>query len=258
MFQHSSRGTAVWLVIVGLALALTLITGEVPAVAAALLLAAYLALAYGVTRRVQVGSIIESLPRPPARRPEMTEVAREASGRASTHPRFDPLVRLLDTGLIVDEHRPDGLSLRRGRFISLDDDGIRPFALIDVPEGIGDRMARIRFEIRDETGTSRYIYEDDKWLRAGENILLPDYRFPISGNEAHLEAGTWVMRVQVDGGVLGIHSFNLSPSLSDRRRQLSPDGELRERIWRSEEEDTALPLSLEELLRQQSQQHRAR
>ena len=66
------------------------------------------------------------------------------------------------------------------------------------------------------------------------------------------------MRVQVDGGVLGIHNFNLSPSLSDRRRQLSPDGELRERVWRSEEEDISLPLSLEELLRQQSQQNRAR
>jgi hypothetical protein len=258
MFQHSSRGTAVWLVIVGLALALTLITGEVPAAAAALLMAAYLALAYVVTRRVQVGSIIESLPRSPVRRPEMSEVAREAVGRASSHPRFDPLVRLLDVGLIVDEHRPDGVSLRRGRFISLDDDGIRPFAIVDVPEGIGDRMARIRFEIRDENGKPRYIYEDDKWLNAGENILLPDYRFPISSNETALDAGTWIMRVQVDGGMLGIHNFNLSPSLSERRRQLSPDGELRERVWRSEDEDISLPLSLEELLRQQSQQHRVR
>ncbi|WP_119072472.1 hypothetical protein [Aggregatilinea lenta] len=258
MFQHSSRGTAVWLIIVGLALALTLIAGEIPAAAAALLLAAYLALAYVVTRRVEVGSIIESLPRPPARQAQATEVAREASGRASNHPRFDPLVHLLDIGLIVDEQRPDGLSLRRGRFISLDDDGVRPFAIVDVPEGIGDRMARIRFEIRDEDGKPRYVYEDDKWLRAGENALLPDYRLPISGNESQLGAGMWIMRVQVDGGMLGIHNFNLSPSLSERRRQLSPDGELRERVWRSEEEDVALPLSLEELLRQQSQQHRAR
>src|SRR5690554_220568 len=138
MFGQSSRGTAVWLVIVGLALALTLITGEVPAAVAALLMAAYLALAYVVTRRVQVGTLIDALPRPQARSAEMTEVAREAVGRARRYPGFDTLIRLLDTGLIVDEQRPDGLALRRGRFISLDDDGVRPFAIVDVPPGIGE------------------------------------------------------------------------------------------------------------------------
>ncbi len=33
-------------------------------------------------------------------------------------------------------------------------------------------------------------------------------------------------------------------------------GELRERVWKTEEEDESLPLSLEELLRQQSRESR--
>jgi hypothetical protein len=42
--------------------------------------------------------------------------------------------------------------------------------------------------------------------------------------------------------------------LQERRRQITSDGEIRERVWRTEEEDASLPLSLEELLRQQSRE----
>ena len=55
--------------------------------------------------------------------------------------------------------------------------------------------------------------------------------------------------------MIGVHHFSLSPSLRERRREMaSADGELRERVWRSQDDDESLPLSLEELLRQQSRQ----
>jgi hypothetical protein len=243
----------VWLFIVGLALTLALVAGEIPSMVGAGLLAAYLALVLAVTGQAQFDTLRDLLPRPGARPAEATEVAREAAARARSQPAFDPLIQLLDIGLIVDEQRPDGLALRRGRFISMDDDGIRPFAIVDVPAGLGERLARVRFEIRDETGAPQYVYEDEKWLRPGENIVLPDYRLPVRTNTGHLLPGTWNAHFSIDGGRLGIHNFNLSSSLVERRRRMGTDGELRERVWRSDD-DTSLPLSLEELLRQQSRQ----
>ncbi|MBN1565690.1 MAG: hypothetical protein JXA10_17735 [Anaerolineae bacterium] len=255
MFQHSSRGTFVWLLIVGTALVLTLLAGAVPTSVGAALLATYLGLWLMVARNIDVSDYFESWRAHTQPAVEPTEVAREAIARARSDPNYDSLVRLLDVGLIVDEQRPDGMALRRGRFISLDDDAIRPFGIIHVPDVLGGRLSHIRFELLDSAGTLCYVYEDEKWLEAGENPLLPDYRFPIRKKAGELEAGGWSARLIVDGGVIGVHHFNLSPALRDRRRNIGSDGEiLRERVWRSGQEDESLPLSLEELLRQQSRQ----
>ena len=225
---------------------------------AAALLAAYLGLVVVVARNIPLGNMLGALSARQERQPEPTEIAREAKARARTHPNFDALIHLLDVGLIVDEQRPDGVSLRRGRFISMDDDGVRPFAIIHVPAALGGRLGHIRFEIWDEKGHLHYVYEAEKWLLAGENILLPDYRFPIRKQSDKLQAGSWSTQVMVDAGVLGIHNFNLSPSLAARRRVIDSDGEImRERVWRTEEDDESLPLSLEELLRQQSRERHA-
>jgi hypothetical protein len=254
MFRHSNRGTEAWLLIVGVALSLVLMTGEVSTEMGAALLAAYLGLAFIVTRNVPLAALSSRFASQIVREKEPTEVAREAAARARALDNYDALLRLMDVGLIVEELRPDGMSLRRGRFISLDDESVRPFAMIYVPTGLSDRLSRIRFEIRDSQNNLRYAFEEEKWLIEGENILLPDYRFPVRKKAADLEAGGWTAQVVVDGGILGIHHFNLSPSLSHLRRQASADGEIRERVWRNETDDTSLPLSLEELLRQQSRQ----
>jgi hypothetical protein len=240
--------------IVGVALSLVLMAGEVSVEAGAALLGAYLGLAFLLTRNIPLAALSSRFAAQIAREREPSEVAREAAARARAQPHYDPLLRLMDVGLIVEELRPDGMSLRRGRFISLDDESVRPFAIIHVPSGLSQRLSRIRFEIRDAQNQLRYAFEEEKWLVEGENILLPDYRFPVRKKAAELDAGGWTAQITVDGGLLGVHHFNLSPSLSHLRRQASSDGELRERVWRSESDDTSLPLSLEELLRQQSKQ----
>lgn len=258
MFRQSDRGTAVWLMIVGVALVLVLLAGSVPTAFGAALLAAYLALVVAVAANVNWRGLFDNLPASRfVEQQQATEVAQEAAARARSLPMYDAAINLMDVGLIVDEPRPDGVSLRRGRFVSLDDDGMRPFAIVTVPDGLAGRLGHIRFELRDETGKLQYVYEEEKWLQAGENALLPDYRLPIRKKEGELEPGGWTAHILVDGGLLGIHHFNLSPSLAARRRQMTADGEvLRERVWRNPEADESLPLSLEELLRQQSQQRR--
>ncbi|MCD4687643.1 MAG: hypothetical protein K8S97_17075 [Anaerolineae bacterium] len=254
MFRHSNRGTVVWLFIVGLALIMTLMAGSVSTAVGAGLLAAYMGLVVMLARDVELGAVFSQLPNLRTHpQQEPTAIAQEAASRARRYRNFDAAIRLLDVGLIVDEQRPDGMALRRGRFISLDDEGIRPFAIVDVPAGLAGRMGHVRFELRDATGQLQYVYEEEKWLQPGENVLLPDYRLPVRKKADELNDGGWSAHVLVDAGVLGVHHFNVSASLEARRRNIGSDGEiLRERVWRNQEEDEALPLSLEELLRQQS------
>ncbi|MBP8974902.1 MAG: hypothetical protein KBH93_13630 [Anaerolineae bacterium] len=258
MFRQSKRGTLVWLVIVGAALGLVLLAGDIPIGVEAALLLAYLGLLVAVTRGADLGGALSRVLRRGHARQEPSEVAREAAAWARSLPNHDTLYRLLDIGLIVDEQRPDGLALRRGRFVSLDDDGLRPFAIIDVPDALGSGLALVRFELRDGAGQTHYVHEAERWLQPGENILVPDYRFPIRKRAPDLESGGWTAQVSIDGGALGIYHFNLSESLMDLRQQMGPDGELlRDRVWRSDDDDESLPLSLEELLRAQSRQQRA-
>lgn len=259
MFRQSNRGTVVWLIIVGVALVITLASGRAPTALAAALLAMYLGVLLAVAGQLDVLTMARQALRRESPQAAPSDVAREAVARARSLPHYESLYRLLDIGLIVDEQRPDGLALRRGRFISLDDDGIRPFAIVDVPPSLGGSLAMVRFELFDGSGRKQYAYEAEKWLQPGENVLVPDYRLPIRKRAAELEAGGWSAHVSIDGGLLGIHHFNLSESLAEWRRRAGTDGELlRDRIWRGHEDDESLPLSLEELLRQQSRQLRTR
>ena len=248
MFRQSYRGTLVWLAIVGAALGAVIVTGNVSVEVAALLLGAYVGVGWLALRGAPPVALADVLPRAEPRI-EMTEAAREAAARARRHPDYDPLVRLLDIGLIVDEQRPDGVLLRRGRFVSLDDDGLRPFARVHMPEGLAGRLGRIRFELRDGDDRVQYVYEDEKWLQVGENVLLPDYRLPLRKKADTLQAGSWSATLRVDGGLVGVHTFNLALPLNARRQQLAPDGEITEDWVGADDADEALPLSLEELLR---------
>ena len=249
MFKQSYRGTLVWLGIVGAALGVAILAGNVPTAWALLLTGAYAGVAWLALRGASPVVLSDVLPHTTAPHEKMTEAAREAAARARRHPDYDPLVQLLDIGLIVDEQRPDGTLLRRGRFVSLDDDGVRPFARVYIPEGLAGRLGRIRFELRDEDDRAQYVYEDEKWLQAGENVLLPDYRLPLRKKADSLQAGNWSVTLYVDGGLVGVHTFNLALPLAARRQRLAPDGEITREWMEQDPLDAALPLSLEELLR---------
>ncbi len=112
-----------------------------------------------------------------------------------------------------------------------------------MPDVLGSGLALVRFELRDGAGRAHYVHEAERWLQPGENVLVPDYRFPVRKRAPELESGGWTAQVSIDGGALGIYHFNLSESLAELRRQMGPDGELlRDRIWRSDDDDDSLPL----------------
>ncbi len=248
MFGQSYRGTLAWLAIVGAALGVVILSGNVPATIAVMLLGAYIGVGWLALRGAPPVALADVLPRA-ERHDEATEAAREAAARARLHPDYDSLVRLLDIGLIVDEQRPDGVLLRRGRFVSLDDDGVRPFARVYVPEGLAGRLGRIRFELRDDEDRVQYVYEDEKWLQAGENVLLPDYRLPLRKKADTLRAGNWSAFLRVDGGLVGVHTFNLALPLATFRPTPGDDGEIPSDWVEYDDANDMLPLSLEELLR---------
>ncbi|GIV80888.1 MAG: hypothetical protein KatS3mg051_0242 [Anaerolineae bacterium] len=207
MFRQSNRGTMVWLVIVGLALLITLASGRAPTALAAALLAMYLGVLLAVIGQLDVSAMVRRALHRESPQAAPSDVAREATARARSLPNYESLYRLLDIGLIVDEQRPDGLALRRGRFISLDDDGIRPFAIVEVPPSLGGSLATVRFELFDGSGRKQYAYEAEKWLQPGENVLVPDYRLPVRKRAAELEAGGWSAHVSIDGGRAGCPSL---------------------------------------------------
>ncbi|MEL7674371.1 MAG: hypothetical protein AAGU78_11585, partial [Chloroflexota bacterium] len=62
MFRQSHRGTVVWLLIVGLALALTLLAGSLPTLVGAGLLLAYLVLVAAIARNIDISTLVEALP----------------------------------------------------------------------------------------------------------------------------------------------------------------------------------------------------
>lgn len=199
----------------------------------------------------------KSLPavRPIPQRVGVSNAARVARTQASHRPDFDTYYTPQDVGVIIDEPRRDGLQLRRARFVSLDDEALRPYVVLNAPHRGHPAQVIIRFEITDAAGAVQFVYEMDYYMRAGENAVLPDYRLPLRGNTRLDRSGKWDLMVWVNGGLVGIHTFSVSPSLEERQRQLRIDGEVAHQQF--DFSDDPAPLSLEELLSRQPRTNRS-
>jgi hypothetical protein len=160
----------------------------------------------------------------PLTRMRMSAEAREASDRArrrlSGHLTTD--LMLLDVGLISSQSTAEGMVMRKSRSISGDDDGVRPFVSLHVPPSEADRQAVVRFEIIDQNGDQRYVHEMKTYLRDGEMNILADHHLPLLNNrEINRNGGDWDLRVSVDGTWIGMLSFNVTPSIFERERDLA-------------------------------------
>ncbi|RMF77594.1 MAG: hypothetical protein D6737_17270 [Chloroflexi bacterium] len=191
----------------------------------------------------------ERLPRSPLAHRRISPRAQEATERARR--RGAALYRditLLDIGVITAHTRHDGLVMRRERTISLDDDGVRPYIVLQVDPLEADRKSVIRFEMIDADGEQRYVHETELLLRDGDMNILADHQLPLADNDdLDNAAGNWDLRVYLDGTLLGIFDFVVTPSIERRSRMLR--GERR----RTTDETTA---SLGDLLRDQQRQRR--
>lgn len=242
-----SRGTIFVYALVAMAILAIILGGAVTSGVGALLLGAYFMLIFAAARRPWV-QLREALPERLSRKqqPIITAAAQNA---VDAVPRsiLQEALRLQDVGVVVDERLRGGLSLRRARLLSLDDESLRPYAVIFYPPDQYPRTALVRFEITDISGEAVYVYEMEKVLRPGENLIVPNYRLPLRDNQNLLDTGHWDLQLHIDDGLYAEHTFNVSPSLSAHARKA--DGEIRakDRLALQEQEE-ALPLSLEDLL----------
>lgn len=249
------RNTA-WLAIIGVLVALVILSGAAaPQVAVALVGLFLMALAASVIE-FQPGQVRASVPRSPLALMRMSAQAREAVERARRRTNYTPEgLTLLDVGLIALSSSSEGMVMRRSRSISLDDDGVRPYITLHVQPGAADRTSLIRFEILDQNGQIQYVHEMKTFLRDGEMNILADHHLPLLGNEKLAGAGDWDLRVLADGALLGLLSFTTTPSLEARRRYLRGEEEPARRLNIQDEADDS-PVSLEDLLRSKSRGER--
>jgi hypothetical protein len=186
----------------------------------------------------------------------MSSEAREAVERARRRGSLlDSNLTLLDIGLITSQSSRDGMVMRRTRSVSKDDDGVRPFISLHVQPESAEQTAVIRFEIIDHNGQSQYVHEMRTYLRDGEMNILADHHLPLVGNEQIAGAGDWDLRVYINGILIGAHAFNLTPSINERlgRHERAEEEVERPRLSYGEDES---PMSLEELLRSESERSR--
>lgn len=254
------RSNIVWLVTISILIMFALVAGgaAVPLPAQLALLGLF-TFAFGASA-LQFGkqraTLIESLRRNPLRQ-RVTPAAKEATERARQRGGYDPIgMTLLDVGLIAVQSSYEGMAMRRTRSVSKDDDGVRPFITLHVDPSEAERNARLRFEMQDHNGQTRYVHELKTYLREGEMNIMADHHLPLYGNDEIVGAGDWELRVMVDGNLVGVQHFTLAPSMTERARRLAKHARDNHLSYYDEENESLFeiieeekPPSLQDMLR---------
>lgn len=261
--QKSRRATTIWLLIIGLMLGIAFFSGAVSSQIAVIGLGLYALMALvgmGAFDPANFQRILaqtqqrQARPRRTRTRIQSSSAAQKATQRASNLAEYDALFPLVDIGLIVSEVAADGLHMRRGN-ITLDDQGVQPYAVIHADAGWTGQTTTAVFEILDQTGEILFRHTEEVYLREGQNNLLSSNRLPL-GSKApeNVGPGLWELRVSVAGQVVGLHTFAVGSSMAQRQRMIHDMEGRRTRLQDSDPapaEDS--PISLEDLLRGQGQ-----
>ena len=222
-----------WLVVTGATLGLALLPGTAGAtLGAALLACGALALITSLSFKpgvLDADRLRESLSaltrrdRSADAQAEVSEAARVASERARllSGSGLTPGLTLLDIGLIGSRLGPEGMTMRKGLRFSGDDDGLRPYLCLLVPEHEAERNAQLRFELRDQRGAARFVHEQEIWLRAGKRDVLSENHLPLAAEpDLPRSSGDWELRVSLDATPIGMLTFTMTPSLRQRAAEL--------------------------------------
>lgn len=266
--MNTRRGQYIWLVLLGVVVAmlsLASVSGSAtisPVIALAVVVA-YIGLLAFQFGKVDLRRFSQSV-QPITSSVRMTTAARRATSRARTRPEYGlgSNETLMDIGFLLNEKRRDGRWDRRiGESASVDDGAIQPYIKLFTPPDMAERNATIEFEYYDKSGRLQFAHRMEDYLRQGENLILCERQLPLRGNSEIGRAGTWDLRVRVDGVLIGMLDFNMSTSASERREsreRIGADGETRsaERLIRAEDDGT--PVSLEDLLREHSRRTESR
>lgn len=184
-----------------------------------------------------------------------TAAGRRAAQRARNRGEFNLETNLLDIGLMVNERRRNGqLDRHLVESVSMDVAAVQPFVKLHLNPGTAERLALVEFEFYDQAGKVQFSHQQKHWVRDGENLIGCEQQLPLRGNEELGRAGTWDLRVKVDGTLAGVHGFSMLAAQETPTRRLADDEVAEPRRSRatisSPDEDDA-PVSLEELLREQ-------
>lgn len=260
MGPASQRGKYVWLGLLGivvLIVSLASVAGaaSIPPVVALGIVAAYLAVALLSTVRIDLSALTQQA-KPGRVSASMTGAARKAWQRARNRPEYGmgPTDTLVDIGFLVNDKIRDGSWDRRiASAASFDDGYVQPYLKLHVSPEYADRNVMLDFEIYDRLGRLQFSQRVEEFLREGENLILCDRQLALRGNEMLGRAGTWDVRVKIDGALAAIHEFNMAASDDESREQVRQEREAVRAVGMAdEEEDEAVPVSLEDLLREQA------
>lgn len=269
MFQFQiNRQNRIWLVALSVLMTLVIISPNLAPPLQALLLGVFLLAMLGTfispDARQKLIQAVSSRAPLVGDRGRMSAQAREATERAQARGdyRRDRLT-LIDIGLIASHSGAEGMVMRRTRSVSKDDDGVRPFITLQVPPDEAERKANVRFAFIDQTGRQQYDYEMSVYLRDGELNVLADRHMPLMGNDHVAGMGDWDLRVYIDGALVGVHGFALTPSTDERQQRVrggqhfvaeSDADDVARRLSDSDpaRRPDSVPMSLEDLLRGQN------
>ncbi|MCE7946141.1 MAG: hypothetical protein DYG88_01790 [Chloroflexi bacterium CFX4] len=226
------------------------------------MVAAYLALAFFLYKRADLGALADTVLRTKttfAASARMSGNARRAAARAKSHPDsgYGSEVALLDVGMLVNERRQDGGWDRRiAQAAALDEGFLQPYIKIFVPASAAERHATLTFEFYDRSGRLQFSHSMEDYLRTGENLILCERQLALRGAEQQMRAGTWDLRVKVDGVLVGLHDFSMSSTRGERPTERAAERPAPPtRLSHAHDEDDyeeAPPVSLEDLLREQA------
>ncbi|MCS6870866.1 MAG: hypothetical protein RML95_03570 [Anaerolineae bacterium] len=259
MNSTNRRVTAIGIVLLGVLVALIALASVSSAALSPVvgfsILVAYLIAAFLLYKRADLSALAEGVQRRQAAlaaAARMSGVARRAAERAKSHPEsgYGVEVILLDVGMLVNERRRDGSWDRRiaQKSAALDDEFLQPYVKLFVPAGSGERHAKLTFEFYDRSGRLQFSHSMEDYLRTGENLILCERQLALRNSEQPMRAGTWDLRVKLDGVLIALHDFSMASTSSTRRPASEPEtfGDL------EEDYEEAPPISLEELLREQA------
>lgn len=226
MIQFRRRNTA-WLIALGALVAFVLAAASIPTGVQAILMGLFMAVVVASLIRIDTrrNNLVQSIRRAPMRSrvsPQAKEAVERVRGRGGYMPAG---LALLDFGLIALQSGQDGITMRRTRSVSKDDNGVRPFITIHVDPDEAERFAMLRFEIVDQSGHQIYVHEMKSYLRDGEMNIMADHHLPLASNATIQGSGDWDLRLFIDGSLVAMHNFMLTPSIRERQRRLSGDWE---------------------------------
>lgn len=128
-----------------------------------------------------------------------------------------------------------------------DVDYLQPFVQLNLPTRA---IGKIRFEIVDSEGETRFLREENYELQHGLNLLTPAARLPI--HDAFPLSEAWELRVSADGTLLAVHRFTWEASEKTLLRQhIQEDGELSHELRAMMAENRLARVSLDDLLADQ-------